>query len=81
MNKEVRRLIKELREQGWRVEKRTSKSVAFSPDGRVFVPIHHTPSDKRSMQNTISQLKRGGYRPGAGSAGGKGGGKQRGSSS
>ena len=79
MDKEVRRLMKELRGQGWRVEKRKSKSVAFSPDGRVFVPIHHTPSDARSMQNTISQLKRGGYRPGAGSSGDKGG-KQRGSS-
>ncbi len=81
MNKEVRRLMKELREQGWRVEGRKSKSVAFSPDGRVVVPIHHTPSDQRSMANTVSQLKRGGYRPGAGSSGKKGGGKQRGSSS
>lgn len=77
MNKEVRRLMKELRGQGWRLEKRTSKTVAFSPDGRVVVPIHHTPSDGRSMVNTVSQLKRGGYRPGAGSSGKKGG-KRRG---
>ena len=77
MNKEVRRLMKELREQGWRVEGRKSKSVAFSPDGRVVVPIHHTPSDQRSMANTVSQLKRGGYKPGAASQK-KGGRGQRG---
>lgn len=64
MNKEVRRIVRELEKQGWRVERRKSKSVAFSPDGVTEVPVHHTPSDKKSLKNLVSQLKRGGYRPG-----------------
>lgn len=63
MKKEVRRLIAELREQGWRLERRKSKTIAFSPDGLVWVPLHHTPSDSRAMVNVVSQLRRGGYQP------------------
>ncbi len=63
MNKEVRRIIRELERQGWRVEWRKSKSMAFSPDGVTQVPVHHTPSDKKSLKNLESQLKRGGYTP------------------
>lgn len=45
------------------MERRKSKSTVFSPDGVTQVPIHHTPSDKKSLKNLESQLKRGGYRP------------------
>ena len=63
MHKEVKALVGELEAQGWRLERRKSKTVAFSPDGVTVVPIHHTPSDGKSLKNTVSQLKRGGYRP------------------
>lgn len=61
MDKEVKKIIRELERQGWRVERRKSKSTAFSPDGVTQVPIHHTPSDGKGLKNLVSQLKRGGY--------------------
>lgn len=63
MHKEVKALMRELEEQGWRLQRRRSKTQAFSPDGVTVVPIHHTPSDGKSLKNTVSQLRRGGYRP------------------
>ena len=65
MDKEVKKLVKELEQQGWRVEeRRSSRLMAYSPDGVTMVPIHKTPGDRKSLKNLVGQLRRGGYKPG-----------------
>lgn len=57
-NKEVTDLVKELRRQGWEVEKRKSNHIKATPPsgkGCVFFPC--TPSDWRSLKNTKAKLK------------------------
>lgn len=58
-SKDVRNLLKDLEAQGWRVEG-TSKGhyVAYAPDGRGRVVIPGTPSDRRSLRNTLAALRR-----------------------
>lgn len=60
--KDIRKLLKSLEAQGWRVE-RTKKGhyVAYAPDGVGRVTIPGTPSDHRSMKNTLADLRRHGY--------------------
>lgn len=63
MNKEVDQLLRELRVQGWRVERtRGGHYKAFPPDPAATpVVIPGTPSDSRSLRNTIGLLRRGGF--------------------
>lgn len=60
--KEVRKLVKALREQGWRVEEtRKGHFQAFAPSGVGIVTIPGTPSDHRAMRNVMADLRRFGY--------------------
>lgn len=62
--KEIRKLIRALEAQGWRVEETGSGHYqAYSPNGEDIVTIPGTPSDHRSMRNTMSRLKRAGFKP------------------
>jgi hypothetical protein len=64
MRKDVRDLLDELTQQGWRTDPgKSGKVICRSPDGVTIVVIHGTPSDHRWRQNAVSQLKKGGYRP------------------
>lgn len=63
--KEVKKLVKQLQQQGWRVEERGNRFMAYSPDGVTIVSIHKTPSDHRWLRNTIAQLRQGGFDPDA----------------
>ncbi len=60
--KEIRRLVKALQSQGWRVEE-TKKGhfLAYAPNGVGLVTIPGTPSDHRSLRNTVSELRKHGY--------------------
>jgi hypothetical protein len=59
-NKEVQDLIRKLQEQGWRIEE-GKHYKAFPPDTtKPMVVIPKTPSDHRSLKNTIAQLRRSG---------------------
>lgn len=62
-SKEGRKLVKALQEQGWRVEP-TKKGhfLAYAPDGVGLVTIPGTPSDSRSLRNTISDLRKHGFK-------------------
>ncbi|MEJ5869340.1 hypothetical protein WDV85_16540 [Pseudokineococcus sp. 5B2Z-1] len=62
-SKEMRALIKELEDQGWRVVlARSGHYKAFPPDkSQSMVTMPSTPSDHRSMRNTIRDLKHSGY--------------------
>lgn len=63
MNKDIKQLIAALREQGWRVEpSKGGHHRAYPPAGKgrpVFLP--GTPSDHRSLANTIAQLRQRGF--------------------
>lgn len=63
-SKEIKALIKALEDQGWRVEQaRSGHYKAFPPDkGQDMVTMPSTPSDHRSLKNTIRDLKHSGYK-------------------
>ncbi len=63
--KDVNQLVKKLRSQGWRVENTKAGHMAYSPHGYSKVLFHKTPSDHRTMRNTIARLVQGGYDPNA----------------
>ena len=57
-----KRLIKAVEEAGWRVEQgRDGAWKAYSPDGKTIVRIHATNSDRRWLENALSDLRRGGF--------------------
>lgn len=61
MNKELRKLIAELEDQGWRIEDRRH-IVAFPPSKEHGpVVIAKTASDHRSMKNTLAELRKRGF--------------------
>ncbi len=55
---ELRKLLKLAKQQGWEVGKTKKNHTVFTgPDGqRVVSPS--TPSDHRSMKNTVGELRR-----------------------
>lgn len=64
--KQIREVLKQVEEQGWRVEDKTDGWMVFPPlDGRAGttpVMIHKTPSDRRAWQNVLAALRRSGFR-------------------
>lgn len=57
-SKEVKEIIAKLEKQGWRIED-GRHFKAFPPDKLLsMVVIPKTPSDNRSLKNTISELKK-----------------------
>lgn len=60
-NKEINRILRELEEQDWRIERVVGKFLAWPPDGVSRpVPVHESPSDHRWRKNLISVLRRAG---------------------
>ena len=62
MDKDLRKIVKALRAQGFEVEITTKQHVIVSRDGRVIVVFSGTPSDWRSIRNSLARLKRAGFR-------------------
>jgi len=61
--KEIRKLVKSLQEQGWRVDQLKSGHYrAYSPSGKGIVHIAGTPSDHRDLANTLARLRKLGYK-------------------
>lgn len=60
-NKDVTQLIQEAKAQGWVVTRKHSGHLKWvSPTGHI-VFTGFTPSDKRAIKNTITQLRIGGF--------------------
>lgn len=58
-NKDVARIVAELRRQGWQVTKtRHNHWKAVSPHGKGTCFFSSTPGEGRAIQNTRAQLKR-----------------------
>ena len=57
MSKETKQLVRRLRKLGVTVEqRRRGHLVAHTAQGPVFMPL--TPSDARSIRNTVADLRR-----------------------
>lgn len=63
MAKDIDRIRKALREQGWRIEARKGgHDMAYPPDRTARpVPLPSTPGGGRWMPNLIAQLRRSGF--------------------
>ena len=61
-SKDFRKVIREAERQGWRVEQTKGGHWRFyAPDGVNIVHAAGTPSDRRSFDNTIAQLRKYGF--------------------
>jgi hypothetical protein len=62
VDKDMKRVLKELERQGARIEPIKSGRMIYPPDkGKDPVAIHGTPSDRRAWANTLSALRRAGF--------------------
>jgi predicted RNA binding protein YcfA (HicA-like mRNA interferase family) len=60
--KEINRLIRVLEDQGFTAEKtRKGHWLVRSPEGRVIATLAATPSDHRSIINSIARLRKAGF--------------------
>lgn len=63
---DLKALVRSAERQGWRVRRTSKNHIAFyAPDGKSIVHAAATPSDSRSTQNAIAQLKKAGFRESA----------------
>lgn len=63
MDKDLKRLIKELEAQGFEVEiRRGNPHPIVRKDGRRVATLASSPSDRRSWDNGIAYLRRAGFR-------------------
>lgn len=62
MNKDLKKIIKALREQGFEVETTRKGHLMVFRDGRLVVTFSGTASDWRSMRNGIAAARRAGFR-------------------
>ena len=64
MDKETRKLIKKLRQQGFEVDDKRRHPMVYL-DGRRVYTLTGTSGDWRSLHNAEADLKRHGYKPNA----------------
>lgn len=62
MDKDLKKIVKALREQGFEVETTRKGHLMVHRDGRLVVTFSGTASDWRSMKNGISHARRAGFR-------------------
>jgi hypothetical protein len=56
--KEVRKLVEEVEERGWRADPIKDGWQLKHPDGKGMVTVHKTPSSSRSIPNYRAAIKR-----------------------
>jgi predicted RNA binding protein YcfA (HicA-like mRNA interferase family) len=61
MGSDLKKLIKALEAQGFTVEPTKSSHYTVRKDGRRVATLGGTPSDRRSWQNALAQLRRAGF--------------------
>ncbi|WIC89453.1 HicA-like toxin [Microbacterium phage BAjuniper] len=61
MNKDLKKLIRKVEDQGCEVRVSTKGHVLFDKDGQRVAVTGSTPSDKRSFRNLTADLRRAGY--------------------
>lgn len=61
MDKDMKKIAKALREQGFEVTVTKKQHLAVSKDGRIVAVFSGTASDWRSMRNGIAAARRAGF--------------------
>lgn len=61
--KTQKKLHKELRRAGWRLERHKGGMKCYSPNGKSIVVMHETPSEYRGEKNLMSEFRRAGFEP------------------
>lgn len=62
LKKDLKAILAEAEKQGWRVElQKGGHYKLYSPDGQGIVTVGSTPSDRRSLLNTIAYMRRYGF--------------------
>lgn len=61
MDKDLKKIIKALREQGFEIEVTKNQHVMVFRDGRLVVTFSGTASDWRSVRNSIAIARRAGF--------------------
>lgn len=62
MDKELRKIVKALEDQGFEVTTTKRQHIQVRKDGHLIVTMSGTPSDHRSLLNGLARLKRAGFR-------------------
>ncbi|MEU5423499.1 hypothetical protein [Streptomyces sp. NPDC020667] len=62
-NKDVKQLIKKIKQQGFEVRTTTNNHHIVRKDGRFIASLPSTPGNPRILKNPIADLKRAGFRP------------------
>jgi len=62
MDKDIRKIVKGLRKQGFEVTETTKGHLMVTRDGVLIATFSGTPSDYRAMRNALAPLKRAGFR-------------------
>ena len=63
MDKDLRKLLRQVEAQGFTWKRQSNSHIAVYLDGRKVTTFAATPSDRRSWMNTMSALKRTGFDP------------------
>lgn len=63
MDKDIRKLIRNLERQGFEVRYSAKGHPRVYLDGQFLTGLPGTPSDRRGVRNAMAVLKRHGYRP------------------
>lgn len=61
MEKDLRKIVKALREQGFEVERTQRGHYEVRRDGRKVATFSGTPSDRRSWKNSLARVRRAGF--------------------
>lgn len=62
MDKDLRKIIKALEAQGFETEMTKKGHIVVTRDGELIATFSGTPSDFRSIRNSLAPLKRAGFR-------------------
>ena len=62
LRKDVKEIVHEAKRQGWRVKQTAKGWILYDPTGRHMETLHKTPSDRRGLRNSISRMRRYGFR-------------------
>lgn len=60
-NREYPKVRKEAERQGWTFKPTRKGEMLLAPDGETSVLWHHTPSDHRALDNTVTRMRRAGF--------------------
>jgi hypothetical protein len=63
LKKDLKTLLAEAEKQGWTVKlAKSGHYKLYAPDGENIVTVGSTPSDRRTLRNTVALMRRYGFK-------------------